>query len=173
MARIDEEQIIIRFSKLIRDDEDPLAKDVINETLRTNVETFVQNLVTDDILVEANISSILSGVPYNVSFEDIPDFYQLSANAGTVTEGQQIQVSISADSSVTAGNVVEYTITGVTSDDISGASLTGSFTVSGGGTTTQSFTTVDSGGANGQLVFTLVLDYGQDDNISIIINSSV
>lgn len=173
MARIDEEQILVRFSKLIRDDEDPLAKDVLTESLRVSVETFLQDLVSDDILVEANIASSLSGVPYNVPVEIIPDFYQLSASSGSITEGQQISIDITADSSVGVGNAVPYTITGVASTDIVGGALTGTATVNGGQVTTLTFTTVDSEGANGTQFFTFTLDESPEDAITITVNPSV
>lgn len=177
MARIDEEQILVRFSKLIRDDEDPLAKDVLTESIRSSVETFVQGLVSFDILVEANITvGGESGVPYNEGSEGVtptPDLYLLSATSAAIIEGQSVTITVSADQSVPAGNVVAYTVSGVTSADIGGQSLTGTFTVSGGGTNSVTFTTVDSQGANGLLGLTLTLDNTPADTITITINPSV
>lgn len=55
MAKIDEEQILLRFSKLIRDSANVTDATVVTEQLRSAMETFANEFVTDDILVEATI----------------------------------------------------------------------------------------------------------------------
>ena len=55
MAQIDEEQILVRFSKLIRDTSNVSDATVVNETIRSALETYAQEYVTADILVEATI----------------------------------------------------------------------------------------------------------------------
>ena len=55
MAQIDEEQILIRFSKLIKDTANVTDATVVNETIRSAMETYAQEFVTADILVEASI----------------------------------------------------------------------------------------------------------------------
>ncbi len=175
MARIDEEQILVRFSKLIRDDEDPLARDVLTEDIRSAIESYVQTLVSIDILVEANIAvGGNSGITYNGGgAAGEADLYSLSAGAGAIIEGQSITITLSADAAVPAGNVVPYTVTGFTSAELNNQSLTGSFTVSGGTSDSETFTVVDSLGANGFRTLTLTLDNSPEDTISITVNPSV
>jgi hypothetical protein len=55
MAQIDEEQILLRFSKLIRDTGNIADSTVVTEALRSEMETYAQGFVTEDILVEASI----------------------------------------------------------------------------------------------------------------------
>lgn len=55
MAQIDEEQILLRFSKLIRDTANVNDSTVVTESIRSQIEQFAQDFVTEDILVEASI----------------------------------------------------------------------------------------------------------------------
>jgi hypothetical protein len=54
--------------------------------------------------------------------------YGLESSSATVTEGDSFTISLTTVN-VENGTLIPYTITGVSSDDINGASLTGSFTV--------------------------------------------
>lgn len=56
--------------------------------------------------------------------------YQLSASLSTVTEGGSVTITLTTNAA--NGTVVPYQISGVSSNDINGTSLTGSFVVSGG-----------------------------------------
>lgn len=58
----------------------------------------------------------------------IPATYNLNVSSNTVNEGGSFDVNLSYTNG-TAGVIVPYTITGVTSADLGGASLTGSFVV--------------------------------------------
>lgn len=171
MARIDEEQILVRFSKLIRDGDDPLAKDILTQSFRADVEAFVQTLVPTDVLVEANIVvGAESGIPYEEGAE--PILFSLSSTGSSVVEGSALTIEITAVSSVGANTTVPYTITGVSAAKI-GASLTGTFTVSGGGSNSVTFNTVDSNGADGNQALTLTLDDYPSTSITVTIASSV
>ena len=55
MAQIDEEQILLRFSKLIRDTANVNDSTVVTESIRSQIEQFAQDFVTEDILVEASV----------------------------------------------------------------------------------------------------------------------
>lgn len=60
MAKIDEEQILLRFSLLVRDEENIANTTVATEAIRANVELFAQDLVNLNnvvALVEANFVS--------------------------------------------------------------------------------------------------------------------
>jgi hypothetical protein len=57
MAKIDEEQVIVRISQLVRDSVDVNASTVVNESVRSDVESFAQNLLGEAYLVEAEIVS--------------------------------------------------------------------------------------------------------------------
>ena len=53
MAKIDEEQILLRFSLLVRDSANVQLTTATTEAIRSNVETFAQSLVAENVLVEA------------------------------------------------------------------------------------------------------------------------
>jgi hypothetical protein len=55
MAKIDEERVIVRVSQLIRDSIDVNASTVIDETIRSDIEIFAQDLLGEAYLVEAEI----------------------------------------------------------------------------------------------------------------------
>jgi len=59
-----------------------------------------------------------------------PATFSLNRSAATVDEGGSVTITLTTNAP--NGTLVPYTITGITSADISGASLTGNFTVSGG-----------------------------------------
>lgn len=60
MAKIDEERVIVRVSQLIRETVDVNASTVVNETIRSDIESFAQGLLGDAYLVEAEIVSFVS-----------------------------------------------------------------------------------------------------------------
>jgi hypothetical protein len=55
MAQIDEERVIVRVSQLIRDSVDVNASTVVDETIRSEIEEFAQNLLGEAYLVETEI----------------------------------------------------------------------------------------------------------------------
>jgi hypothetical protein len=57
MAKIDEEQILIRFSLLVPDSANVANTTAATEEIRSNVEAFAQGLVPALVLVEANFVS--------------------------------------------------------------------------------------------------------------------
>ena len=57
-------------------------------------------------------------------------YYTLQASSVSVNEGSSVTITLQTVG-VTPGTVLPYTITGISSADISGAGLTGAFTVQG------------------------------------------
>jgi hypothetical protein len=78
--------------------------------------------------------------------------YALNTNSNAVLEGQNVVITL-VTSNVTACTNVPYTITGVSSANINGASLTGNLIVNAGGTA--SLTLVTTPGANATLQFSV------------------
>jgi hypothetical protein len=74
--------------------------------------------IYDSTSVNLDLGPIVEGAP----------LYGLESSLSTVTEGVAFTISLTTVN-VENGTLVPYTITGVSSNDISGASLTGSFTV--------------------------------------------
>jgi hypothetical protein len=84
--------------------------------------------------------------------------YSLATNATDVNEGGTFTITL-ATQNVAAGTPLLYTITGVESADINGASLTGQFVV--GTTNAITFTVSSDGLSEGQETFAIALDNGQ------------
>ena len=94
--------------------------------------------------------------------------FSLARSAAAVNEGQSFTITLTTEN-VDAGTSVAFTITGVASADIGGASTTGNFVVG----TTDSFTfnvTADSS-TEGTETFALALDNGEA-NIAVTINDT-
>ena len=60
-----------------------------------------------------------------------PPTYQLTSSTASVNEGATLTITL-ATTNLSNGTTVAYTITGATSEDLNGASLTGNFTISSG-----------------------------------------
>ena len=94
--------------------------------------------------------------------------YNLSVNTPTATEGSFVTFTLST-TNVSLGEMVYYTITGVNSADISGASLTGFFTA--GETTTKQFEISNDYTAEGTETMTMTLD-GKAISASVTISDT-
>ena len=97
--------------------------------------------------------------------------YSLTRSAVSVTEGGSFTITLTT-TNLPNGTTVPYTITGVSSSDIDGASLTGNFTISGNSASLVVNTTWDYV-TEGQETFTLTLNptYGTGSAISVAINN--
>lgn len=95
--------------------------------------------------------------------------YTLNFSATTVNEGGSFNVNISATNGVN-GVQVPYTITGITSADIGGASLTGFFTI--GSVETVSFTTAEDILTEGAETLTFTLNNYPLVNGTVTINDT-
>lgn len=94
--------------------------------------------------------------------------YHLSSIYSTITEGSQFTITLSTNG-VAPGTLVPYTITGVSSSDISNAPITGAFTITGShsnGTADIVVTATSDSISEGTETFTLTLD-GLDVSISV------
>jgi len=106
------------------------------------------------------------GLSISINMQD-GESYVMTPSAASVNEvtGFSIQLTTTG---VPEGTVLPYTITGVSSADISDASLTGSFVVDGSGYALQTFLPVFDEIVEGDEVFTITLD-----NITPTISTSV
>jgi hypothetical protein len=96
--------------------------------------------------------------------------YALSTSASSVNEGSNVVVTLDT-SNVGNGTNVPYTITGISSDDISGASLTGNFNIQGG-TASKTFTFAADFLTEGPETMTLSLNNGESTVQVAIVDTS-
>ena len=94
--------------------------------------------------------------------------YTLTSSAENVNEGGSVTLTL-ATTNVTAGTSVPYTITGVSTADISDASLTGNFVV--GTTDAVTFTIASDTVTEGGETLTLTLD-NNEASVSVLINDT-
>lgn len=85
--------------------------------------------------------------------------YSLTSSSYVVNEGTSFTITLTTDAD--NGTVIPYTITGISSADIGGGSLTGNFTVSGG-TASRTFTLTADATTEGPEIFRIALDSGID-----------
>jgi len=98
-----------------------------------------------------------------------PITYTLSPSVTEVDEGDSFTVTISTDGGLN-GTQLPYTITGVSSVDISNQSLTGSFTI--GSDMSKTFNIANDTATEGEEVFLMTLDDYTDVTASVTINDT-
>jgi hypothetical protein len=129
----------------------------------------VINFTINENLIE-NKTFIISLDGYDVSATvslNVIETYDLSAPI-EVDEGDVITVDLSTQG-VDVGSQVSYRIEGVSSSDISGASLTGSFTIDENGNAQKTFNVTEDTLTEGPEVFILKLDNNEDEvNVNIV-----
>ena len=96
--------------------------------------------------------------------------YILSTTSASVNEGSSFTITLQT-TLLPIGTSVPYTITGVNSNDISGASLTGNFIINASGEGTQTFTIANDELTEGTETFNLTLDNGET-SIQITVNDT-
>lgn len=98
--------------------------------------------------------------------------YNLSADVNPIDEGNTLTITLTT-TNVPASSSIPYTITGVSSGDINGASLTGNFTAGSGSPATDdvTFTITADATTEGPETLTLSLDNGKD-SIDVDINDT-
>lgn len=106
--------------------------------------------------------------PFTLSQSYTEPAYQLSRSADSASEGTAFTITLST-LNVPSGTSVPYTITGVTSADINGASLTGNFVVGSSDVLTVNVTADES--TEGTETFTIALNNGRASN-SVLINDT-
>jgi len=121
-------------------------------------ETFVMSIDGTSTTVEVAIG--------DTSLSPIVPSYTLGSTQTTVNEGNAFTITL-ATSNVANGTVLPYTITGVTSADLAGASLTGNFVV--GTTDSLTFTATADATTEGDEGFVISLDNGESTfNLAIV-----
>jgi hypothetical protein len=140
---------------------------VVNNTASATFTT------TGDYLTEGDETFVLTlntiGTTVSVLIVDYykTRTYSLSTSATTVVEGNTFTIILDT-ANVFNGSTVPYTITGVSSADIGGASLTGNFTINNN-TGTASFTATADGIKEGYETFTLTLGSPASGSIAVTI----
>jgi hypothetical protein len=96
--------------------------------------------------------------------------YTLSTSSSSVNEGSSFTITLTT-TGVSTGTLIPYTVTGISSSDLSSGSLTGNFTVNSVGAATASFAIRSDSETEGTEVFRLALNNGQA-SVSVIINDT-
>ena len=96
--------------------------------------------------------------------------YALVRSRTSINEGNALTITLETDN-VSPGTLVPYTITGVSTADINGASLTGNFTVDSAGDSFLSLVIASDGATESAETLTLTLD-GKGVSTSVTINDS-
>ena len=96
--------------------------------------------------------------------------YSLVRSKLSVDEGSSVTITLETDN-IAAGTLVPYTITGITSADIDGASLTGNFTIDSAGDAFLTLNITADGATEGTETLTLTLD-GQGVSTTVSINDT-
>ena len=133
--------------------------------------------ILDDYLTEGSETLTLSlnngaaSVAVAINDTSLLPTYSLARSAASVTEGDGFTITLTT-TNLPNGTTVPYTITGVTSADINGASLTGDFTISGNSASLVVNTSWDYV-TEGTETFTLTINptYGTGSSISVAINN--
>lgn len=95
--------------------------------------------------------------------------YMLSTGSTTVNEGATVRVTLDT-TFVTNGTDIDYTITGISSSDLSAGALTGTFTIQNN-TAFIEFTLEEDTNTEGTETITFALDNGQD-SLTITVNDT-
>lgn len=119
---------------------------------------------------DANVLTIAGGETIVSDAGAVEATYALTASASSVDEGQSFTVTLTTTGLVN-GTIVPYTITGVSSSDISDASLTGSFIVGTSQILTVA-TTEDNFFDDGNETFVLTLNEIAGKTVSVTINDT-
>lgn len=106
----------------------------------------------------------------DTSFSTNPT-YTLSASHSTINEGGQLSITL-LTTNVTDSSTVPFTITGVTSADLSGQNLTGNLTINNGSATITYNIASDLSTLEGNETMTFALDNGEDSISIEIVDSS-
>lgn len=128
---------------------------------------------TEDVTTEGDetFSIALNGYPSNTLQVAIRDTstdptFTLTTTSAAASEGEEVTITLST-TNVLDGTVVPFTITGISSSDIEGVSLTDSFTINSG-TDTKTYRFGYDLTTDGTETMLLSLDNGED-NISVTI----
>lgn len=177
----------------VRDNGAPLTgtsapiKDLANGKFRLSANPFgtitasVQGYKKAGTTYQSKVGSVISSIL--LDYVTVTSTYSLSASASSINEGQSVTFTLYT-TDIPNGTLVPYTITGVTSADLGGASLTGNFTVSGNQATLtltasadlttegNETITVSLTGVAGVSASVLIVDTSQTAAATITVNST-
>jgi Concanavalin A-like lectin/glucanases superfamily len=105
---------------------------------------------------------------YTSSYVPKGEFYGVTASVASVNEGGSVTITLTTQD-VVDGTIVPYTVTGVSTEDVNGASLTGTFVV--GSITTVTYTFKEDLKTEGNETFLLTLD-GRGKSASVVVVDS-
>jgi hypothetical protein len=132
------------------------ASDFTDSTLTGNVaiSNYVGTFTKTAITVSTTTTTTTAAPGTTTTTTAGPGAYSIVRSASSINEGQSVTFTLNTQG-VAFGNVVPYTITGVTSDDISGAALTGNLVV--GSSPTLTLTATEDFTTEGQQTITVTL----------------
>jgi len=147
------------------------TKTIVADGTFEGTEKFVAKLrkgsVTGNVVASTGVVTV-----FDTSVSSPLPTYTLAANKTAVDEGSSVNIVLTT-TNVSAGTLVPYTITGISSADIGGASLTGNFTISGTGTASLSLNITADTFTEGFETLTLTLDnVNPTSAVSVIINDT-
>ena len=152
---------------------------IVNNTGTFSVVSLEDSVTEGDESFTINVSSagdIKVSIGLNVNDTSIAPTYTLTTTANnTINEGTTFSITLDTQA-VDIGTIVPWTVTGITSNDLSSGSLTGAFEVGSIPLSTVSFTIADDLSTNdeGTETFTFALDNEQDSlSIDILDTSSI
>lgn len=118
------------------------------------------------VVMGAEVQQVSTGLPAGTNYV-IPQTYTVTADAASVNEGNSVNFIVNT-TGIANGSVLNYTLSGVVSADINGASLTGTMTVNNNVAVLTVATTADSSTEGDEtLTFTLT-ESGDTVNVTIL-----
>jgi plastocyanin len=148
-----------------------------NFTVTSNTATLALP-ITSDATTEGGETLTFTldslGVTTNVNINDTSQAggvsYTLSSSAASVNEGSSVTITLTT-TNVADATVLPYTISGVSSADISDASLTGNFTVASNAATL-ALTLASDATTEGAETLVIVLDNGEANTLNVTVNDT-
>ena len=121
----------------------------VNRSLLGSTNSFLFNKFNSNVQMRL-------GTPLQEAAAAAAATYSLSTSSAAANEGSAFTITLTT-TNITDGTVIPYTVTGVTSADLSSASLTGNFTIANN-SATASFTVAADATTEGTETFLLSLD---------------
>ena len=135
---------------------------VANDATTEGTETFTLTLDNGEASSSVTIS--------DTSLDPAGPTYALARSTTSVNEGGTFTITLTT-ANVAAATSIPYTITGVTSADIDGASLTGNFVV--GSSESLAVTVTEDAATEGAETFAIALDNGEASTTVLINDTSI
>ena len=136
-------------------------------TLITTADASTES--TENIVFTLNNAEDTITVPINDTSQN--PTYALTTPQASVNEGDTFIITLTT-TDVVNGTTVPYTISGITTADIDGASLTGNFVVQNNSAALSVAVTADASLSEGAETFQIVLDSGAGGTVQVTINDT-